>query len=197
MKKYLLLAGLLLSGMANASIVDFETKPAFNCLGTNQVDNGIAFKGFACYYSKSSPADFPFVPSSTVIGIADFQGLGYVSFGLQGGGSFSLSKMAIALAVYSTPGDILTVSGLLNGAKLHSAVLAPSKAAFTDYSFNWNGVDEVRLSWGQSGWAGYLGLDNIQYNMPVETVSAPSSFLLLGLSLIGLGYSRKLKSRRN
>ncbi len=197
MKKYLLLVGMLLSGLANAGIIDFETKPAFSCPGENQVDNGMVFNGFACFYSNSAPADYPFVPSSTVIGLADFQGRGYVSFGLQSGDSFSFSKMAIALAVYTNPGDLLTVTGLFNGANLHSVVLAPSKAAFTDYLFNWNGVDEVRFSWGQGGWAGYIGFDNIEYNMPAESVSAPSSMLLFGLSLIGFGYSRKFKNRRN
>lgn len=196
MKKYLLLVGMLLSGLANAGIVDFETKPAFSCAGENQVDNGISFNGFGCYYSNSEPADYPFVPNSTVIGLADFQGFGYVSFGLQGGGSFTLNKMDISLAVYANPGDLLTVTGLLNGANMQAVVLAPSQSAFTNYSFNWNDIDEVRFSWGQGGWAGYIGFDNIQYNMQQETVSAPSSLVLLGLSLIGFGYSRKFKNRR-
>lgn len=176
---------------AIASVVTFEDKPAFSCTGGNTADGGLNFTSdFAtCYYSPSSPADFPTPPPSTVMAT----GFSNTTVTKTAGGPFSLESVDLAFGPFSHSGlssDTTLVTGNLHGGGTLSKLLTVNYS-FQTYQLDWANLDSVVFSQLQKG-SEYLTFDNVTYDS--NAVPEPSSIGLFGIALAALVLIKRRRS---
>lgn len=192
----LAVAGAALSSTAaQATVANFETQPAFRCdVGTTNTDNGLTFTyAFAmCFYSPSSPADFPTPLASTVMA----SGYGPTTITKTSGDPFDLSSVDLAFGPFGhgwLPSDITTVTGFIHGGGTVTADLTVDYS-FDTYTLNWSNLDSVVF--GQlHGASEYLAFDNVVYDgdSAPPAVPEPATLALFGAGLLGVSRLKRKK----
>lgn len=176
---------------AQSATVTFESEAAFRCDGgPSHSAEGLTYNyAFAaCYYSPSSPADFPTAITSTVMA----SGYSDTSFTLTGGGVFSLNSVDLAFGPFHHGGlttDTTLVTGNLFGGGTVSQLLTVGYG-FQTHTLNWSGLTSV--TFGQfAGASEYLAFDNIVYNAG-GAVPEPATWAMMigGLGIVGAAMRR-------
>jgi hypothetical protein len=176
------------SAVASVNTVGFEDHAAFACTPGDQHDGGLTFANdfYGCYYSTGHPADFPFVPSSTVMGI------GYSDTTIYEDDSsvFDLLGFDLSAGVYTVAGDTTLVTGFLHGGGTVQTVLTLNDG-FEHHDLNWLDLDAVVFSRPQTN-DGYVAFDNIRFDgtgySTNVSVPEPAEWLVLLLGFSGCGY---------
>lgn len=194
----LCLTGLLVVASAHAvsaAVVDFEDKQAFSCFDAITSSGGLNYalgSGVDCYYSPSSPADFPTAPPSTVMAI----GYADTVFTRPGNGLFNVASVDLAFGPFSHGGleaDTTLVTGTLFDNSSITTVLNVGYG-FQTFQLGWTGLKSISFSLLQGG-GEYLAFDNLAYTTGVPE---PASWLLLmaGFGLAGAAMRRRRFSDR-
>lgn len=176
---------------AMASVVTFEEKTAFSCVYGTQSSGGLNFSypgGAACYYSPSARADFPSMPSSTVMGF----GYSDITISKTDGGVFTLNSVDLGFGPWDHGvSDITRVTGYLQGGGTISKELTVG-LAFKTFQLEWSNLDRVVFSklvnTGQ-----YLAFDNIRFNE--SQVPEPTTVTLFGIAAAGLALGRRRRKQ--
>ena len=184
-----LAAGLAATGAAASThTLGFEDHAAFSCTPGDQQDGGLTFANdfYGCYYSTGHPADFPFVPSSTVMGI----GYSDITITEDDSSVFDLLSFDLSAGVYTIPGDTTLATGFLHGGGTVQALFTLNDG-FEHYDLNWLGLDSVVFSAPQAH-DGYVAFDNIRFNgTGFDTTSAvpeAAAWAIMLLGFAGCGY---------
>lgn len=176
---------------ATASVVTFEEKPAFKCVSGTQFSGGMNIAlpgGFACYYSPAARADFPSLPSSTVMGI----GYSDITISKTGGGVFTLNSVDLGFGPWDHGvSDITRVTGYFQGGATVSKELTVG-LAFKTFQLEWSNLDRVVFS-QLVNTRQYLAFDNIRFNE--SQVPEPTTMALFGIAAAGLAVGRRRRKQ--
>jgi len=169
----------------SAQVADFESKSAFECSFEPTVtDGGLTFAHSftACFHSEAEPADWPFIPSSTIMGI----GFSPITMTREDNSLFSFVSADLSAGVFATPGTILVTGFIFGGGTVSRSV--DLDFFFQTYSFNWanlTSVDFSELPPDTDGITGYIGFDNVTYSSNVVPEPATAALMLPGIALAG------------
>lgn len=189
MKNYLFVILLAITGAANATVIDFESglDPLFNYTGVTTGSGFIAPSGYntvSVFTGSSTLAFNPFEASPS-------------TFSWAGAGTFDLTSFVIAGAWGS---QTLTIESLLNNVVQDTVLLAVDFDVVDVFSPGWSGIDAFRITTGNDfvlsqqvqGSGQHWALDNLTINQNGSVpVSSPSTLLLIGLGLVGIGFARR------
>jgi len=178
----------------SAQVADFESKPAFSCsFEPGVTDGGLSFAHSfaACFYSPAEPADWPFAPSSTIMGI----GFSPITMTRVDDSLFSFVSADLSAGVFATPGTIL-VTGFMSGGGIVTRNVDLG-FGFQTYDFNWANLTSVvfsELPPDIDGFTGYIGFDNVTYATNVVPEPATAALMIPGIALAGF-LSRRRRQR--
>lgn len=183
-------AGFAATALASTHTVGFEDQAAFTCSQPAQTlhDGGLSFGQdfYACYYSPAHPGDFPYTPSSTVMGSGGTQ----TTVSEDDGSVFDLIALDLAAGPFTPPGDTTFVTGFLHGGGSVTTTLTLN-TPFTTYNLGWTGLDSVIFSGPQQSQQ-YVAFDNIVFNGTGfdtnRAVPEPAEWALMLGGLLASGY---------
>lgn len=185
-----LAAGLCVAGTANAGVVTFEDGKAFSCISGPQSSGGMSFAydGYACFYSKTAPGDFPTELTSEVMAV------GWVDTVMtrDDASVFDLSTVDLAFGPFDHQGltsDTITVTGAFHDGSTDSIDLTVG-FGFLRYGIDWTNLDSVTFS-GLHASGEYLAFDNIAYDgakaPPMGGIPEPTIWATLLTGFFGMG----------
>jgi hypothetical protein len=185
-----LAASLCVAGAANAGVVTFEDGKAFSCVSGGRSSGGMSFAqdGYACFYSKTAPGDFPTNLTSEVMAV------GWVDTLMtrDDASVFDLSTVDLAFGPFDHAGltsGITTLTGNFHDGSALSVDLSV-RFGFQRYSIDWTGLDSVNFG-GLQGSGEYLAFDNIAYDdaaaPPMGGIPEPTIWATLLTGFFGMG----------
>lgn len=186
-KNGLFLFTLLFSGIANATLIDFEgVAPAASQLG---VGNNYAEEGFNLFNpgALSDAAIIGQVTQNTTG--SDYYtwnsptGNNPVTLTNLLGGSFDLFSLDVGTKGNSQGSFDITGFFSAGGSVIHNVI---GTSAFTNTELNWSDLARVEFSYVSGDFG---AIDNLSIN--TTEVPEPATLVLLGLGLAGIGFSRK------
>jgi len=185
-----LAASLCVAGVANAGVVTFEDGKAFNCISGTQYSGGMSFAQnfYACYYSNTSPEDFPTTLTSGVMAV----GYADTLMTRDDASVFDLSTVDLAFGPFDHAGltsDITTVTGNFHDGSTASIDLSVG-FGFQRYNIDWTNLDSVNFSTLHAS-EEYLAFDNIAYDgstaPPMGAIPEPTIWATLLTGFFGMG----------
>jgi hypothetical protein len=196
MKKILCLFGCLFFGSANATLIDFDTLPGGGVLSsgtslTNQyASEGVLFSAF----ENGSLVD------NTVVGNLVGSNYWYNCYPTICGSRADILRIDFDSLVDNVswvtdtegtpPGSGIIFNAYDSiGSLIDSTSITISGTAIST-SFSVSGISYIEMLQASDSWA--WGIDNLSFD--ATTVPEPTSIILLGLGLAGIGLSKKRKS---
>ena len=178
----LAVASLALTAPAYATTFGFAADPN-HFITTYQ---GFDFGPFTTSWVNGTVAPANATPAAA-LGYAWSNGGQALTMTLAAPGSFTLNSVDLFqnAAAQSQPAQSVTITGLLSGVPVDTYTTPPlsSTTAFTTFTLNWTGIDELTFSATLDN----LALTNFVVNEAVPSIPEPFRAALLGTSLLGLG----------
>ncbi|PCI67748.1 MAG: hypothetical protein COB26_09125 [Piscirickettsiaceae bacterium] len=194
MKKIACLFVCLFAGVANATMIDFDTLPgggalAANSILTNQYSSfGVIFSATENSSTVSSAVINTFTPISGNYWANTTSG----SFGPRHDElsiMFDNAAENISWLTQSYGNSLITFNAYDNASNLLESITATGDWVST--SFASSGIYRIDALQPSDAWG--WGLENLSFDSSVS-VPEPASIALLGLGLAGIGFSRRKKS---
>jgi hypothetical protein len=185
-----LAASLCFAQAANAGVVTFEDGKAFSCASGAQSSGGMTFAqdGYACFYSKAAPADFPTNLTSEVMAV----GFSDALMTRDDHSVFDLSTLDLAFGPFGhegLKGDITTLTANFHDGSTATLDLNV-RFGFQRYNVDWTNLDSVNFSGLQTS-GQYLAFDNIAYDgaaaPPMGGIPEPTIWATLLTGFFGMG----------
>jgi len=185
-----LAASLCGAGVANAGVVTFEDGKAFSCVSGAQSSGGMTFAqdGYACFYAKTAPGDFPTDLTSEVMAVGWVDTL----MARDDASVFDLSTVDLAFGPFDHAGlssDITTLTAHFHDGGAATLDLSV-RFGFQRYNIGWTGLDSVSFS-GLKTSGEYLAFDNIAYDdsaaPPMGGIPEPTIWASLLTGFFGMG----------
>ncbi len=167
-----------------AVIISFEGVGA----GTTNVNPGAPYSEAGFTFTPSTGESATFNPASTLIGDAS---VGSFGFGvgnvvtMTGPGVFNLGSLDVGALSFAPGGiaDMTITADVFGGGTVSASFLGLS--SITHEVLNWTNLTDVKFSTTTDA-----GIDNLSTN---SSIPEPATLALLGISLAGLGFSRRRK----
>ncbi len=209
--KYLLLTLMLMSGVSNAVLINFDnhiatsqgsgTPPANTVVTNDYISEGVVFgrtgvsAGVAVVNNPNTYSNPNGVCGLNAIGDLTSSCIGDIYFNFVNNQSDAVTDF-VSFVVGDSGGDldrwVINVFGIADKLLESRAVSSLSNVTET---FSYSGMNRFQILWASSETTGFL-FDDLNFSSPTISVvaSEPGTIVLLGLGLVLLGFSRRIRN---